>query len=230
MDTVTGFKRDDTKTRQKTAVTLAVLIILNLLVYFSVNTLITEELLYEHMTKQLDHDMAIEQIKKTQRTGFILLKYILQGLWIMLKLAGITLIIMLGLFAYNIKATFSEVFEVILLPGFIFLIPDVLKIVWFSLVQTNYQMSDLNSFPRFNLSELLIALDFTINEDFPALLKRLLKPITVINLLFCWSVAGRLAEIKTDNKRVFRATFLSFFTVLTVFNLVLHVIITSFAP
>jgi len=227
---VTDFKLDDIKTRQKTAVTLAVLIILNLLVYFLVNTLITEEVLYEHLTKQLDHDMAIEQIKKTQRTGFILLKYLLHGLWILLKLAGITLIIMLGLFAYNIKATFSEVFQIILLPGFIFLIPDVLKIVWFSLAQTNYQMSDLNSFPRFNLSELLIALDFIKNEDFPGLLKQLLKPITAINLLFCWTVAGRLTEIKPDDKRVFRAAFVSYFTVLTVFNLVLHGIVTSFAP
>ncbi len=203
---------------------------LNLVVYFLVNTLITEEILYEHMTRQLDHDTALEQIRRLNRAGFILVKYFFQGIWIVLKISAITLIMMSGLFAFNIKTTFSEIFHVILIPSFIFMIPDVLKITWFSLFQTEYQMSDLNNFPRFSLPELLVAVDLITNEDFPALLKRLLQPVTAVNLLFCWFVAVRLTEIKPDDKRVFKAVFVSYFSVLAIVSLALYGIVTSFAP
>lgn len=88
---------------------------LNLVVYFLVNTLITEEILYDHMTRQLDHDTALEQIRRLNRTGFILVKYLFQVIWIVLKISAITLIMMSGLFAFNIKSTFSEIFHVILM-------------------------------------------------------------------------------------------------------------------
>jgi hypothetical protein len=182
------------------------------------------------MTRQLDHDTALEQIRRLNRAGFILVKYFFQGIWIVLKISAITLIMMSGLFAFNIKTTFSEIFHVILIPSFIFMIPDVLKITWFSLFQTEYQMSDLNNFPRFSLPELLVAVDLITNEDFPALLKRLLQPVTAVNLLFCWFVAVRLTEIKPDDKRVFKAVFVSYFSVLAIVSLALYGIVTSFAP
>jgi hypothetical protein len=139
----------------------------------------------------------------------------------------------LGLYAYNIKVTFAEAFKVLLLPAFIFLIPDVLQIAWFNMVQTNYQMSDLKNFPRFSLFELLMVLHVILPEDFLSLVKELLRPFTIFNLLFCWFVARRLADIKPDDTSVFRAVFISYFTGLTILNLVLYGIVTfatSFVP
>lgn len=139
----------------------------------------------------------------------------------------------MGLYAYNIKVTFAEAFKVLLLPAFIFLIPDVLQIAWFNMVQTNYQMSDLKNFPRFSLFELLMVLHVILPEDFLSLVKELLRPFTIFNLLFCWFVARRLADIKPDDTSVFRAVFISYFTGLTILNLVLYGIVTfatSFVP
>jgi hypothetical protein len=226
-------KNDDVNTPQKTALTLIALIILNLFVYFLLNALETEEVLYEDMIKKLDHETAIEQIKNFQRTGFILTQYFFYSLWLLFKLAGITAIVILGLYAYNIKVTFAEAFKVLLLPAFIFLIPDVLQIAWFNMVQTNYQMSDLKNFPRFSLFELLMVLHVILPEDFLSLVKELLRPFTIFNLLFCWFVARRLADIKPDDTSVFRAVFISYFTGLTILNLVLYGIVTfatSFVP
>lgn len=212
--------------RQHIMIMLTLLVILSLLVYYLETTLVTDEMLYQSMITQFDHDTAIEQIEQFNKTGFVLLKYAWLLIYTVLKPVVITLIFMTGFFAFNIRTSFAEIFQAVLLPCFVFLIPDVLKVTWFSLIQPDYQLTDLNNFPRFSLPELFAVLDWTTGKD----LNRLLKPINVVNLLFCWVVAKRLIEINSDGKNILKSVFISYFLVLIAFRLVVHLVATIFAP
>ncbi|MCK6616473.1 MAG: hypothetical protein L6Q51_02400 [Cyclobacteriaceae bacterium] len=212
--------------QRHTILTLVLLIIINLLVYFLETTLVTDEMLYESMITRFDHGTVMEQLQQLNKAGFVLFKYVGVVVLTVLKPVVITLILMSGFFAFNIKISFVEIFQVVLLPCFIFIIPDVLKVTWFILIQTDYQLADLNNFPRFSLPELFAAFEWTTGED----LKRLLKPINVVNLVFCWVLAKRLLEIKQDEKKVFKLVFISFFSVLLVFRLAVHFVATFFKP
>ncbi len=212
--------------RQHAMIMLTLLVILSLLVYYLETTLVTDEMLYQSMITQFDHDTAMEQIEQFNKTGFVLLKYAWLFVYTVMKPVVITLIFMTGFFAFNIRISFAEIFQAVLPSCFVFLIPDVLRVTWFSLIQPNYQLADLNSFPSFSLTELFTAFDWTTGED----LKRLLKPINIVNLLFCWVVAKRLMEINPNEKNILKSVFILYFSVLLAFRLTVHLVATFIAP
>lgn len=209
------------KSRTHTLAIFAFLLSLNLIIYYLVDSLLTEEILYQDMINHFDHGSTMDLIKKRNTLSSIILKYSLQGVWIVIKFFSIVILLLAGQYAFNIKSSLNEVFGLILLPYFIFLLPDLIKVIWFSFINTNYGLADLNNFPHFSLSDILLVLQVIADGDSDIFIKRLLTPINIFNLFFCYSVSRNITSIKEENKIVFKAIFISYFSVLIVLRLIL---------
>lgn len=123
----------------------SLLTVLTLLVAaFSNLFLITDELYYQSLGEQL----SIEQITQylNVQNKYELLSYLFLILISLLKFSAIALAIYTVTILFGIKVTFKNIFRIVILAEFIFLIPLFLKFAWFYFIQSNYTLEDLQFF------------------------------------------------------------------------------------
>jgi hypothetical protein len=62
------------------------------------------------------------------------------------KFTVIAFVIWVGCFMFGYRVTYSQCWGVVIAAEYIFLIPEILKIVWFMAVQTDPSLSDISAF------------------------------------------------------------------------------------
>jgi hypothetical protein len=67
------------------------------------------------------------------------------------KFTVIGFVLWVGCFTFGFRITFSQCWSVVMAAEFIFLVPEVLKIVWFLTIETDPTLSEIKAFYPFSL-------------------------------------------------------------------------------
>lgn len=203
--------------RMQATTLVVVLILSNIIVYYLTSSLVSEDMLYNDMSERFGSDIAMNAIERRSDVNFNFLKYGLQTIWITFKILAIITIMTTGLNAFQLKFSFSQVAKAAILPLFIFLLPDIAKLIWFSFINPNYEMQELNDFPQFAVSDILISLDLTSKTSFAG---RLFNIVTVPSLLFCYFFAQNILTMQDKRSSLpYHASFISYFVVISALRL-----------
>jgi len=92
--------------------------------------------------------------------------------WYLLKFTLIAFVIWVGSFTFGYKIIFKKVFVVVMISETIFFIPEVLSILYFSLVDTDPNLFDIRNFYPFSLINLV---------DYTEIHENLIYPFKAIN-------------------------------------------------
>jgi len=89
------------------------------------------------------------------------------------KFTVIAFVIWIGCFMFGYRVTYSQCWGVVIAAEFIFLIPEILKILWFMLVETDPTYNDISGFYPLSLIHFV---------DFESLDKRWAYPLRALNV------------------------------------------------
>ena len=119
-------------------------LIIIFLTYISKEFLVSEEMYYTTLGEQLSYD-SIEKMlalqEKWQWVGYIVIPLIY-----LLKFSLIAMCLSIGAVLGNQKVSFKKLFHIVMIAEAIFLLPAIIKIVWFMFIQTDYGLEDLQFF------------------------------------------------------------------------------------
>lgn len=93
-----------------------------------------------------------EEIQKTDFTGFLVSNYFFNLALYLLKIIWFFLIIQAVNLSLDYKIDWKGIFKILILCQFIYLLPLLIKDVWFLLIHTNYTTNDIIDFKSINFS------------------------------------------------------------------------------
>lgn len=89
------------------------------------------------------------------------------------KFTVIGFVVWVGCFTFGFRITFSQCWSVVMAAEFIFIIPEVLKIIWFMFIETDPTLPEIRAFYPFSLMNFF---------DFETLEKRYAYPLRAISV------------------------------------------------
>lgn len=101
------------------------------------------------------------------------LKYLSIPIVYLWKFTVIAFVIWVGCFMFGYRVSYAQCWGVVIGSEFIFLIPEVLKILWFFVVETDPNYHDIRAFYPFSLMQLV---------DYDSIDKRWAYPLRALNL------------------------------------------------
>lgn len=101
------------------------------------------------------------------------LKYLSIPIVYLWKFTVIAFVIWVGCFMFGYRVSYAQCWGVVIGSEFIFLIPEVLKILWFFVVETDPNYHDIRAFYPFSLMQLV---------DYYSIDKRWAYPLRALNL------------------------------------------------
>lgn len=139
--------------------------------------LVTLLLLYVKITL-IENETAAFEFLQDRPEGMILktistVKFLSVPLIYLWKFTVIAFVIWVGCFMFGYRVTYSQCWGVVIGAEYIFLVPEILKILWFMMVETDPTYNDISAFYPFSLIHFV---------DFDALDKRWAYPLRALNL------------------------------------------------
>ena len=128
-------------------------------------------LLYESLSHQFAHELIDETfgiIRRWQLIGYVLMPFLL-----FLKTQLIAGVLGIGTFLFDKDVSHKKLWKIALIGEFIFLVPALLKLLWFYSFKTDYSLFDLETFYPLSLLNLF---------DVEQLSSWYLYPLQTINL------------------------------------------------
>lgn len=101
--------------------------------------------------------LSLERIDKllSNKKEFAWVGYLLTPVFLALKVFLVSVCLYCGLFFNNEKTSLASLYKIALRAEFVFLVPLVLKLVWFTVIQPNYTLEEVNNFPPLSLKNIL---------------------------------------------------------------------------
>lgn len=158
-----------------------------ILIVTSEYVLVSDDLLYDFLAKQLSYERINELIAEDKSWKWV--TYVFNIILISLKLFLISICLSIGTLVLGIENSFKKLFELIVNAEFIFLILPVLKLLWFSLYQTNYTLEDLQFFSPVSVFSLFNPKDIDPWLTYP------LQLLNLFELLYFFALAYQLKEV-----------------------------------
>jgi hypothetical protein len=139
--------------------------------------LCTLVLLYIKITF-IENETAAFEFLQDRPEGFILktingIKFFSIPFVYLWKFTVIAFVIWVGCFMFGYRVTYKECWGVVIGAEFIFLVPEIIKIVWFMVVDTDPTYQDISAFYPFSVIQLV---------DYTELDKRYSYPLKALNL------------------------------------------------
>jgi len=139
--------------------------------------LITLLLLYVKISL-IENETAAFEFLQDRPEGKILkaisaIKFLSIPLVYLWKFTVIAFVIWIGCFMFGYRITYTQCWGVVIGAEYIFLIPEILKIVWFMVVETDPTYRDISGFYPFSLIHFV---------DFDTLDKRWAYPLRALNI------------------------------------------------
>ncbi len=157
-------------------------------IYFSSITylvqsfLFTENVIYNSYAEQLSYD-RIEEIIDGQNkyawVGYAILPFLSA-----IKFFLVACCLLAGAVFFDIKLKFGQAFKVAILADAIFILPFLIKIFWFLLIQTDYTLQDLQMFSPLSILNLLDAKNIDALWFYPLQLLNVFELLYILSLGF----------------------------------------------
>ncbi|TAE94209.1 MAG: hypothetical protein EAZ80_10560 [Runella slithyformis] len=123
---------------------LQLIVILCLVTALSNYLLISNTLYFNTFAEQLSYEQIENMVMEGKKWEW--LAYAMLPLVYLIKLSFVATCLSVGMLFVNNKFAFKKMFGVALVAEFVFLVPAFLKILWFTFVQTDYDLKDLQLF------------------------------------------------------------------------------------
>lgn len=125
----------------------------------------------------IENETAAFEFLQDRPEGFILqtlntIKFISIPFVYLWKITVIAFVVWVGCFMFGYRVTYTQCWGIVLVSEYIFLIPEVLKIIWFMTVETDPSYHDIRSFYPLSLIHL---------ADYDLLDKRYAYPLRALN-------------------------------------------------
>ena len=111
------------------------------------------------------------------------------------KFTVIAFVIWIGCFMFGYRVTYSQCWGVVIAAEFIFLIPEILKILWFMVVDTDPTYNDISGFYPLSLIHFV---------DFESLDKRWAYPLRALNvfeIIYWFLLVGGIHHYARKDKK-----------------------------
>lgn len=161
-----------------------------LITYFTANTLVSEELYFNNFGEQMNYDQIRSFIDLQYKYQWV--TYLILPVIYILKLSLLTLVLLAGTIFWNIRISFKKLFQIALIAEFLFIVPSLIKLVWFMFVKTDYELLDLQTFYPLSLLNLLNA------KDIPQWLLYPLQIINVFEVLYWFILAYGISIVAKE--------------------------------
>jgi hypothetical protein len=136
----------------KTYLYLILVLLTAIIGFFIQNFILTDDLLIDHLGRQLS--MSRVEFVLDVKAKSMWLNFIILPLAYILKFALITVWILSGTIIFGYKNSFKEIFQVVIVAEFVWLIPSLITLVWFGFIDTNYTFDDVQYFKPLSLLSL----------------------------------------------------------------------------
>ena len=126
----------------------------------------------------IENETAAFEFLQDRPEGFVLrvinsLKYFSIPFVYLWKVTVIGFVVWIGCFMFGYRVTFAQCWAVVLTAEYVFLIPEVLKILWFLFIEKDPSYHDIGSFYPLSLIHFV---------DYDSLDKRWAYPLRALNL------------------------------------------------
>lgn len=115
--------------------------------------LYTDDLFFNHFANRL----SVEKIDAllNNRDDLWWLGYLLKPVELFMRSMLIGFCLMTALFFFNIKIDFTNILKIVLLAEVVPLISELIKVLWFTLFQTSYTLTDVQYFTPISVTNLI---------------------------------------------------------------------------
>ena len=113
------------------------------------NIVLTDQVLKEHLSLQLSIERIEQLLNFYDRWAWV--NYAILPVIYLLKFTFISLWLLSGIILFGYKISFRKIFNVVLVAEFVWIIPALLTIVWFGMIDTDYTLLDVQYFQPFSL-------------------------------------------------------------------------------
>ncbi|AEI50722.1 hypothetical protein [Runella slithyformis] len=193
------------------------------LVFLSNYLFISENLYFNTFAEQLTYEQIENIINQSKQWEWI--SYAILPILTLIKLTLVTSCLSIGLYFLTNQFSFKLAFGIALDAEFVFLIPSLLKILWFSIIQTDYSLQDLQMFYP------LSALHFFDYTNVQPWLIYPLQLLNVFEILYWVLLAKGVSQIiERDFAKSFELVLASYGTGLVLWVTVVMFITVSFTP
>lgn len=106
--------------------------------------LITDSILYNSFAEQLSKERITEMLSDQNKWQWI--TYTIAPLLCCVKFFVIACCLLIGSIFFEVKLKFNETFKIALLAEVVFIIPLIIKVLWFLVIQKDYTLQDIQQF------------------------------------------------------------------------------------
>jgi hypothetical protein len=153
--------------------------------------LVSDDLYYDSFGEQLSFEKIKELINIGKQWNWLI--YPILPLVYLVKVFLVTGCIFVGVLLNRYEIKFKTILRSVVIAEFIFLVPPIIKIFWFSIIEPNYTITDLQYF--FPLSLLSI---FEINE-LPPFLVYPMQALSIFEILYWIILAYEIHSISNES-------------------------------
>lgn len=142
--------------------------------------LITDSIMYNSFAEQLSSERITEMLREQNKWQW--LTYTIAPLLCCIKFFAIACCLLAGSMFFEVKLKFSEAFKIALLAEIVFIIPLIIKIFWFLVVQKEYLLQDIQMFSPLSMLNIFDIKTLSLLWFYP------LQTINVFELLYIFSL------------------------------------------
>jgi hypothetical protein len=114
--------------------------------------LLTEDVYYEVLQNQISLEKIDELISGNQKWGWLIYTFI--PIFLFLKISLVVGSLFIGTSIQRNTISMRPIFKIVILSEFIFLLLPIIKLVWFSVFNTDYNLNDLQLFSPLSIFSL----------------------------------------------------------------------------
>lgn len=158
-----------------------------LLLFASSFILLSDDIYYDTFGEQLSFERISEIVNLNNKWSWVI--YIITPFLYLLKFYIVTILLLTGFFLLRLEVSQQSLIKIVLISEFVFLIPSLIKLLWFSLIQTDYTLINLQYFSPISALSL-----FKPKELEPWLIYPL-QLLNVFELLYWCALAYQLKNL-----------------------------------
>jgi len=170
---------------------VVLLIILVILLFTSEKFLVSDELIYDSLINRLSHERISQMLDQGKKWQW--LSYVFLPIFVFVKILFVVICFSIGCLFLNIENDFKKFFSISTNAEFLFVVPSLVKLLWFSFIKTNYTLQDLQYFTP------LAAINFFNPTELDPWLVYPLQLLNAFELLYWVVLAYQLKEVLGHN-------------------------------
>jgi hypothetical protein len=171
-----------------------------ILIWLSRNLLIDENVFYNTFSEQLTYARSMSLFENMKRFSWI--TYAFYPVILLVKTTLISIVLFLGIFfiSINDKVAFCSVFKVVLIAESVFILPGLIKFIWFYFFVNGYTINDLEFFYPLSL------INFFKRSEVLKVWVYPLQTVNVFHLIYILLISVGLNKVcligKSDSEKI----------------------------